>query len=100
MKPNLHRIPFLVVLGAFLIYLLTLGRGLTVSNLEVAAKTAGWDWQPMVGSPLVWLCSLPLRILPAAWVPLATNVFAAACGAIILGILARTVQLLPPLQPL
>jgi tetratricopeptide (TPR) repeat protein len=100
MKFNLHRIPFLVALGAFLIYLLTLSRGITASNLELASKVAGWDWQPIVGSPLVWLCSLPLRILPAAWVPIATNVFAAACGAIILGLVARTVELLPPLRPL
>ena len=100
MKPNLHRTPLLVALGAFLIYLLTLSSGLTVSNLELAAKIAGWDWQPMIGSPLVWLFSLPLRILPGAWVPLATNVFAAACAAIILGIVARTVELLPPLRPL
>jgi predicted Zn-dependent protease len=38
---------------------------------------------------------LPLQFLPAAWVPLAVKLFAAALAAAILGLVARTVQLLP-----
>ena len=49
----------------------------------------------MAGQPLLWLLTLPLRVLPAAWLPLLLKLFAAALAAAILGLLTRTVQLLP-----
>ncbi|MGA2280900.1 MAG: DUF2723 domain-containing protein [Verrucomicrobiota bacterium] len=88
-------LPLLVVLWAFVFYAATLSHGVTVNSLSLAAKVAGWDWTPMVGLPLLWLLTLPLRLLPAAWVPLGLNLFSAATAALTLGVLARTVQLLP-----
>ena len=90
-----RRFPLLVAMGALMFYGVTLGHGVTMNSLSLAATIAGWDWTPMMGQPLLWLLTLPLRLLPAAWAPLGLNFFSAATAALTLGLLARTVQLLP-----
>jgi tetratricopeptide (TPR) repeat protein len=94
-----RRFPFWIILGALVLYLVTSGRGVTINSLSLTAKVAGWDWTPMASQPLLWLLTLPLRLLPAAWVPLGLGLFTAAIAALTLGLLARTVQLLPWNQP-
>ena len=94
-----RRLPWRVGLWAFALYAVTLSHGVTTNSLSLAAKVAGWDWTPMVGLPLLWLLTLPLRLLPAAWVPLGLNLFSAATAALTLGVLARSVQLLPWEKP-
>ena len=89
------RLPKYVGWAAFVIYLVTLAHGVTMNNLVWTAKVAGWDAQPLVGQPLLWLLTLPLRWLPAEWAAVALNMFSAACGAWTLCLLARTVQILP-----
>jgi len=90
-----RRFPSYVALGALLIYGLTLSRGISLPSLPLAAKVAGWDWQPMAGQPLLWLLTLPLRCLPAGCIPVSLNLFSAVCGALTLGLLARSIELLP-----
>src|SRR5665213_978518 len=90
-----HRLPRYVVLAALLIYGLTLSRGTTVNSLPLAAKVAGWDWMPLANEPLTWLLTLPLRGLPAGWIPVSLNLCFAVCGALTLGLLARSIELLP-----
>jgi tetratricopeptide (TPR) repeat protein len=90
-----RRFPLQVAIGALVLYAVTLSHGVTMNSLSLTAKVAGWDWMPMAGQPLLWLLALPLRLLPAAWVPLALNTFSAFTAALTLGLLARTVQLLP-----
>ncbi|MGA3284992.1 MAG: DUF2723 domain-containing protein, partial [Verrucomicrobiota bacterium] len=90
-----RRFPLQVAMGTLVLYGVTLSHGVTINSLSLTAKIAGWDWTPMVGQPLLWLLTLPLRLLPAAWVPLGLNFFSAATAALTLGLLARTVQLLP-----
>jgi tetratricopeptide (TPR) repeat protein len=99
MKPLLRQFPVLLGLGALLVYSATLSQGITVGNLELAAKVCGWDWRPWVGQPVLWLLTLPLRLLPAAWVPDLLNFSSAACAAATLGLLARSLQLLPWTNP-
>jgi Flp pilus assembly protein TadD len=94
-----RRFPLLVALGAFVFYLATVSHGVTVNSLPLTAKLAGWDGTPLVGQPLLWLLTLPLRLLPAGGIALALNFFSAATAALTLGLLARTVQLLPWDQP-
>jgi len=89
-----RRLPLLAALGAFVLYAVTLSHGVTVNSLLLTAKVADWDWTPMVGQPLFWLLTLPLRLLPAAWVPLGLNFFSAFTGALTLGLLARTIRLM------
>lgn len=95
MMMYLRRLPFLVALVAFVVYACTMGSGLTLTGLLLAAKLTGWDQTPMVGLPVVWLVTLPLQALPALWVPLALKLLAAILAATVMGLLARTVQLLP-----
>lgn len=92
MQNQTRRLPLFVALAAFVLYACTLGGGLTLNGLPLAAKLAGWDDTPLVGQPLLWLLTLPLQVLPAAWLPLLLKLFAAALAAAILGLLTRTVQ--------
>jgi tetratricopeptide (TPR) repeat protein len=89
----LRRFPVQVILAALLVYVLTLSHGVTLASLPLTAKVAGWDWQPMTGQPLFWLLTLPLRLLPAGWVAPGLNLFSALCGALTLGIMARSLEL-------
>ena len=65
----------------------------------LTAKVAGWDWLPLTNRPLTWLVTLPFHLLPAAWVPLALNLFSAALAALTLGVVARSIELLPDFSP-
>ncbi len=95
MLASKHRLPGAVALAALLIYGVTLCWGTTANGLALTANVAGWDWQPLLDQPLTWLLTLPLRILPTAWIPAGLNLFLALCAALTLGILARSVELLP-----
>ena len=88
-------LPLLAGTGAFLLFLLTLNRWITLYNLDAVAKVAGWIWQPENYSPLVYLVTYPFRWLPVAVLPQSLNLFAALCGAVTVGLLARSVAILP-----
>lgn len=66
---------------------------MTLNSLPITIKIAGWDWQPLNSRPLVWLLTLPLRVLPAGWIPLTLNIVSAFFAAVTIGLLARTVEL-------
>ena len=90
-----RRLPLYVALAGLVLYVCTLGGRVTLTGLPLASTLAGWNDMPMVGQPLLWLVTLPLEVLPAAWMPLAVQLWAAVLAAAVLGLLARTVQLLP-----
>ena len=96
----LRRFSVQLALGALALFVLSLSWGVTVNSLPLAAKVAGWDWRPMTSHPLVWLLTLPLRVLPASWIPIALNLLSAVCGAVVIGVLARSLELLPRRRPL
>ena len=89
------RLPWLVAGVALVGYLVTLNPWLTPTNLALVSNISGYDWQPMLFQPLVFVVTLPLRLMPAAWVPLAMNLLSAVLAAGTLGLLARSVALLP-----
>jgi len=76
-------------------YWFTLNRWVNVQNLGEVATISGWVWQPQLFGPLQFLATYPFRWLPLAQIPLALNLFSALCGAAALGLLARSVALLP-----
>jgi len=88
-------LPWLLAAGALAVYWFTLNRWVTLSNMEAVAKISGWTWQPELVNPLLFLVTGPLRWLPTAQVPIALNIFSAVCAAVTLGLLARSVTLLP-----
>ena len=77
------------------VYVLTLNPWVSLFNLNFVARVSGWLWVPTVQTPLYYLVTLPFRILPMASIPWALNLFSAVCAATTLGLLARSVALLP-----
>ncbi|MFZ0827975.1 MAG: tetratricopeptide repeat protein [Verrucomicrobiia bacterium] len=88
-------LPWLLVLATFAFYGFTLNRWVSPLNLDSVARISGWTWQREVMSPVLFLVTYPFRWLPAPQIPLALNLFSAACAALTLGLLARSVALLP-----
>ncbi|HEY6166809.1 MAG TPA: DUF2723 domain-containing protein, partial [Verrucomicrobiae bacterium] len=89
------RLPLWLAAGAFALFVFTLNRWVSILSLPTLVAAGGWDWNPAVYQPLNFLVALPLRVLPAAWQPVALNLLAAVCAAATLGLLARSVILLP-----
>ncbi len=88
-------LPWLLTVAAFAFYWYTLNRWVSLFNLSQVATISGWTWQPEIASPILFLVTQPFRWLPAPQIPLALNVFSAVCAALTLGLLARSVALLP-----
>src|SRR5881394_4106988 len=90
-----RRLPWLVASGAFLIFLVTLNHSSTFAGISSLAKAGGWDWRSNVVAPVHVLVTTPVRWLPAGIQLLYLNLVAAASAAAALGLLARSVALLP-----
>ena len=88
-------LPWLVGSLAVLFYALTLCHGISLTNLPLTVQVTGWTAEPVVGRPLLWLVTVPLKLLPDGWVPLALNLQSALLGGLALALLTRSVQLLP-----
>ena len=90
-----RRLPWLLAAAMLLVYGLTLNHWVSLFNLNSVGQISGWTWQPEVLNPFIFLVTYPLRWLPAPAIPLALNLFSAVCAALALGLLARSVALLP-----
>jgi tetratricopeptide (TPR) repeat protein len=88
-------LPWLLAAAALAVYWFTLNRWVSLPNLEAVAKISGWPWLPELVNPLLFLVTYPFRWLPTTQVPIALNVFSAVCAAATLGLLARSIALLP-----
>jgi tetratricopeptide (TPR) repeat protein len=89
-------LPWIVTIAAMVLYLATLNHWVTVASLPVVAKVTHWDWWSLsLQSPLFYVVTSPVRWLPGAWQPIALNVLSALFAACTLGLLARSVALLP-----
>ena len=91
----LRFVPWLLALARLVVYGLTLNHWVTLANLVPVAKVSGFTWQPEFYNPLLFLVTYPFHWLSPAKIPLALNLFSAVCGAATLGLLARSVALLP-----
>ena len=89
------RLPWIIAAAALAVYLLTLNRWVSLSGLSLAADVASQQQLPPLGQPLRFLMCLPFRWLPVGWQPVALNAFSALCASLTLGLLARSVALLP-----
>ncbi|HXT42333.1 MAG TPA: DUF2723 domain-containing protein, partial [Candidatus Angelobacter sp.] len=89
------RLPWLITAAALIVYVLTLNRWVSLSSLPVISNVSSRELVPPIGQPLRFLVLLPFRWLPVAGQPIALNVFTALCAALTLGLLGRSVALLP-----
>ena len=90
-----RQLPWLIAGAALVFYLFTLARSLSPAGLPELVKAAGWAWQPIYTKPLHFLLTFPVRWLPGSWQVVAMNFFGAMCAAATLGLLARSVAILP-----
>ncbi|HTV39393.1 MAG TPA: tetratricopeptide repeat protein [Candidatus Sulfotelmatobacter sp.] len=88
-------LPWLIAAAMLLFYVLTLNHWVSLPNMRSVVAVSGWNWTPEFSSPLFSLATMPLRLLPETAVPMALNLFSAVCAALTLGLLARSVGLLP-----
>jgi tetratricopeptide (TPR) repeat protein len=79
----------------FAVYLLTLNPWVAPESLELVADVSGLSPRVKLLGPVTWLVTWPFRWLPLTWIPPALNLFSAACAALSLAWLARSVALLP-----
>jgi tetratricopeptide (TPR) repeat protein len=88
-------LPWLLAAVALVAYLLTLNNWVSLLNLTAVARTSGWMWQPEIFNPVSFVVTYPFRWLPAAQIAPGLNLFSAVCAALTLGLLARSVAVLP-----
>src|ERR1041385_5677390 len=89
------RLPWIISAGALVLYLLTLNRWVTLSSLPIVSDLAAKELAPPINQPLRFLILMAFHGLPVGWQPLALNALSALCAAWTLGLLARSVMLLP-----
>ena len=78
-----------------MLYLTTLHSWISFASLPAVSDVGGWNDLSQSVAPLLYLLTLPLKLLPTSMVPMAMNVLAAVFGALTLAILGRSVVLLP-----
>lgn len=88
-------LPWLIAAGALVVYLVTINRWVSFTNLLHVGKLSGWVWQPDLAEPLYWLVTYPLHWVPVKSIPLALNLFSVLFAVLTLALLARSVALLP-----
>src|SRR5664279_2745717 len=88
-------LPWVVGAAALAVYLATLNHWVTLHSLALVDRLTGWDWQPPLNQPLLFLVTYPFHWLPASWVPFTLNGLTAVGASLTLAILARSVALLP-----
>ncbi|MGB1744528.1 MAG: protein O-mannosyl-transferase family, partial [Limisphaerales bacterium] len=89
------RLPWVVAAGALVLYLATLHSWISFASLPAVSHVGGWHDLPQTKQPLLYLVTLPLKLLPPSALPFAMNGLAAVFGALTLALLVRSVALLP-----
>jgi tetratricopeptide (TPR) repeat protein len=90
-----RRLPWIVGGAMLVLYIVTLSRWPTPSGVMWLSQVLGWEWRPSLGAPLHVLLTLPVKWLPEGLQLIALNLIEAACAALALALLARSVALLP-----
>ncbi|HEX3890318.1 MAG TPA: tetratricopeptide repeat protein [Verrucomicrobiae bacterium] len=88
-------LPWLLAAAMLAVYCFTLNHWVSLFNIGAVAKISGLAWQPEITNPISFLATYPFRWLPSAEIPVALNIFSAVCAALTLGLLARSVAILP-----
>ena len=89
------RLPWLVAAGALLVYFLTLNRWVSLASLATVGSLTTPEIMPPLDRPLHFLVTYPFRWLSPGAQIIGLNGLAAIFAALTLGLLARSVALLP-----
>ena len=76
------RLPWLIVVAALMVYVVTLNRWVSLASLPVVSGVVSREAAAPLNGPLHFLVTYPFRWLPAAWQAVGLNLFAAICGAL------------------
>lgn len=87
--------PWIVAVAMLLVYLVTLNTTPTAQSVWPLARASGMDWHSVFVAPLTYLVTFPIRWLPAGAQLFTLNFLAALFAAWSLGLLARSVSILP-----
>ena len=90
-----RRLPWVIAAVILVVYFATMSKWMTLPGVPNYARVLGWDWQPVLFAPLYHVLTYPARFLPAGWQIMALNIFSALCSAAAIGLLARSVSILP-----
>ena len=90
-----RRLPWVIAAVMLVVYFATMSRWITLSGTAHYARVLGWDWQAILFAPLYHVLTYPIRFLPAEWQLMGLNAFSALCSAATVGLLARSVSILP-----
>lgn len=90
-----RRLPWIIAAAVFVVYAVTLNHHVSFAGMNTLSRVAGWEWRSSVVAPLHVLLTYPFGWLPAGLQLIGLNLFSAACAATSLGLLARSVALLP-----
>ena len=89
------RLPWLIGATALLVYLFTLNHWVSLASLPLVSTLTDPDARTPFNAPLQFLIAYPFRALSPGGRILALNGFSAACAALTLAWLARSISLLP-----
>lgn len=90
-----RHLPWVIAGVALLVYLATVNRWVRLESLVTVARTGGWEMAPTFQAPLYYLLTLPVSWLPVSIQPLTLNLLSVVLGAAAMGLLARSVAVLP-----
>ncbi|HXG47968.1 MAG TPA: tetratricopeptide repeat protein, partial [Methylomirabilota bacterium] len=90
-----RRLPWVIAAGAWVLFLLTLNTSLPFRGVGPLAVASGLEWRPQFVAPVHYLVTYPVRWLPAGAQSVVMSILAAVWAAGALGLLARSVALLP-----
>src|SRR5947209_10968935 len=90
-----RRLPWLIAAAALIFYLSTVVPWISLRGFATLAKSSGWDWRPVYVAPLHYLATFPVRWFPVGWQPAIPNILSAIFSSVTLGLLARSVAILP-----
>lgn len=88
-------LPWLIAGIGGVLFWMTLHRWVSFNSVGVISRISGWDWNTAYLSPITLLVTWPVRLLPASTQVAASNGLAALLAATTLGLLAKSVALLP-----
>ena len=87
-------LPWLLGLGAFVLYLATMTRWVTYASAPTVMHAAGLSWDQDLIRPLQYLVFSPFRLLPTHLIPPALNIFNALLASLVIVVVARAIALL------